>query len=213
MAETLAIIDYGSGNLRSVEKAVERAARETGAIMGVHVTDDARLIAEADRIILPGVGAFAACMDGLKSRPGVIEALEHAVLVRECPFLGICVGMQLLATTGHEFGEHRGLGWTNGAVRRIEEKDGRKVPHMGWNVVTASPGRNVPEILDGEAYYFLHSYHFVPENEMHGIAFTQYGEEVVAAVARDNICGVQFHPEKSQSAGIAFLSAFLQWSP
>ena len=213
MVQTAAIIDYGSGNLRSVAKAFERAARETGAAVSVRVTDDPETIAGSDRVILPGVGAFAACMDGLSARAGVIEALEHAALVEGRPFLGICVGMQLLADRGLEFGTHQGLSWIPGEVRAIEpDSADLSVPHMGWNIVTADAGPMV-EALDGASFYFAHSYHFAPENEMHAQGFTEHGQKLVAAVGRDNLFGVQFHPEKSQAAGLDLIAAFLGWDP
>lgn len=214
MAQVTAIIDYGSGNLRSVEKAFERSARETGMAVRVCVTDDPELIVKADRIVLPGVGAFAACMSGLADRPGVIEALEHAVLVRAQPFLGICVGMQLLATRGREFGDHAGLGWIAGQVEAIDGAAlGVTSPHMGWNNVRVENPHPANAIVDGTAYYFLHGFHFVPENSVDSLAVTHHGDELVAAVGRDNILGIQFHPEKSQAAGLALISQFLAWQP
>ena len=215
MAERIAIIDYGSGNLRSVEKSFERAAREAGAAAQMMVTDQAADIAEADRIVLPGVGAFAACKSGLIALPGVIEALEHAVLIEKKPFLGICVGMQLLATRGLEFGETAGLGWISGCVKRLELGDPfLRVPHMGWNEATSTTPHPVFDVLNGgRDVYFVHSYHFDVENEPDRIAVCQYGGPFTAAVARDNILGVQFHPEKSQAAGLALIRAFLKWTP
>ncbi|MEM8773260.1 MAG: imidazole glycerol phosphate synthase subunit HisH [Pseudomonadota bacterium] len=212
MAETLAIIDYGSGNLRSVEKAFERAARESGRAVRISVTDEPDRIAGADRIVLPGVGAFAACMNGLKARDGVIEAMEHAALAGARPFLGICVGMQLMAERGLEFGGHTGLGWIPGEVREIDFPD-VTLPHMGWNTVTATARRRLPQKIDGAAFYFAHSYHFAAENDQHVIALTHHGGPLVAGVRRDNLIGFQFHPEKSQSAGVALLSDFLAWEP
>lgn len=214
MAETIAIIDYGSGNLRSVEKAFERAARESGVAARFLVTDDADAIAAADRIVLPGVGAFGACMAGLSARDGVLEALEHGVLARGRPFLGICVGMQLLADCGLEFGEHEGLGWISGRIEAIEPGDSSlTTPHMGWNTVEARDRGPLASALNGHAFYFAHSYHFVPENAHHVQAVTHHGVELAAAVGRDNIFGLQCHPEKSQSAGLALLAAFLHWTP
>ncbi len=214
MAEKVAIIDYGSGNLRSVQKALQRAAREAGVAASVSVTADAETIAKADRIVLPGVGAFGAGMDGLRARAGVLEAMEHAVLAAGRPFLGVCVGMQLLADCGLEFGAHDGLGWIAGEVVALPEGDPAcRTPHMGWNKVRSEAPHRVLEKLAEEAFYFAHSYHFVPENDVHTIAVCDHGIGFVAAVARDNIFGVQFHPEKSQAAGLALLSNFLQWSP
>lgn len=210
----LAIIDYGSGNLRSVAKAFERAAADSGISRKIEVTDNPQRIAGADRIVLPGVGAFAACMKGLAERKGVLEALEHRVLREGRPFLGICVGMQLLADQGLEFGSRRGLGWIAGEVGPIAENGGqRRSPHMGWNSVTLRSGHSLLDGLDGEAFYFAHSYHFEAQNNKHLIGVTDYHGRLAAAVARDNIVGVQFHPEKSQRAGVALLSNFLTWDP
>jgi glutamine amidotransferase len=213
MAETLAIIDYGSGNLRSVEKAVERAARETGLARHVAVTDDPDEIARADRLILPGVGAFAACMSGLATRDGVLEALEHAVLVEGRPFLGICVGMQLLAGRGEEFGGCNGLGWIPGAVLALAQSSEFRTPHMGWNTVASASPHPVFADLDGEAFYFAHSFHFECENDAHIYGVTTHGHPFTSLIGRDNLLGAQFHPEKSQTAGLAFLGKFLGWSP
>ena len=213
MAETVAIIDYGSGNLRSAEKAVERAAREAGLARRVLVTGEADAIAGADRLILPGVGAFSACMAGLAGRDGVLEALEHAVLVEERPFLGVCVGMQLLARQGMEFGSCEGLGWIPGTVEPLDSSTEYRAPHMGWNRVTAVSRHPVFDALDGEAFYFAHSFQFVVENEACRLAVTEHGQTITALIGRDNLLGAQFHPEKSQRAGLAFLAAFLNWSP
>lgn len=213
MAETLAIIDYGSGNLRSVEKAVERAAREAGLARHVIVTDDPDVIAKADRLILPGVGAFAACMTGLAARDGVLEAIEHVALVEARPFLGVCVGMQLLANRGLEFGGSEGLGWIPGEVVPLPHSEQFRAPHMGWNTVEALGPHPLFDGLAGEVFYFAHSFHFVPENATHLYAVTHHGQRVAALIGRDNLAGAQFHPEKSQKAGLAFLRAFLEWSP
>jgi len=213
MAETLAIIDYGSGNLRSVEKAAIRAAQEAGLARHVSVTDDPDVIANADRLILPGVGAFAACMEGLAARDGVLEAVEHVALVEGRPFLGICVGMQLLANRGLEFGTTDGLGWIPGDVVPLAHSEEFRSPHMGWNRVDALAPHPVFDGLDGEVFYFAHSFYFAPENASHLIAVTNHGQEVAAVIGRDNLIGAQFHPEKSQAAGLAFLAAFLSWSP
>lgn len=213
----VAIIDYGSGNLRSAAKAIERAARESDSGANIRVTDDPRIIAAADRIVLPGVGAFADCRAGLLARPGVAEAMSEAVQRRGRPFLGICVGMQLLASRGIEFGTHEGLDWIAGEVRRIEPKDPAiKVPHMGWNTLTIERGHALlAGIPDGAHAYFVHSYHFVPApgQESCVIATTEYAGTVVAAVARRNVAGTQFHPEKSQATGLRLLANFLRWSP
>ncbi|MBL8834673.1 MAG: imidazole glycerol phosphate synthase subunit HisH [Alphaproteobacteria bacterium] len=213
----VAIIDYGSGNLRSAAKAIERAARESDAGATIRVTDDPRAIAAADRIVLPGVGAFADCRAGLLARPGVVEAMTEAVQRRGRPFLGICVGMQLLASRGIEFGTHEGLDWIAGEVRRIEPVDPAiKVPHMGWNTLAIERGHALlAGIAPGAHAYFVHSYHFVPApgQESCVIATTEYAGTVVAALARRNVAGTQFHPEKSQETGLRLLANFLRWSP
>ncbi|TNE58965.1 MAG: imidazole glycerol phosphate synthase subunit HisH [Sphingomonadales bacterium] len=209
MAEALALIDYGAGNLHSVHNALRAAGAEH-----VAVTADPDLVRGARRIVLPGVGSFKACAQGLRGIPGMIDALEECVLEKGVPFLGICVGMQLLAERGLEHGTTRGLGWIAGDVALIEPSDASiKVPHMGWNDVALLPhARNHPVLEEGEAY-FLHSYHFAA-NEGHDVAaMTDHGEGLVAAVSRDNILGVQFHPEKSQAYGISMLERFLDWNP
>ena len=215
-AQTIAIIDYGSGNLRSAARAFERVIAENELAASVKVTADPGIVAAADRIVLPGVGAFAACMEGLGALPGMVAALEEAVLGQKRPFLGICVGMQLLAETGFEYGASPGLGWVPGQVRRIMPQDpGLKVPHMGWNEVAPlapHPVLPVSGETDGHAY-FVHSYHFEPANVDDLLATTDYGGPIAAAVARDNIIGVQFHPEKSQGYGLALIRHFLDWSP
>ncbi|HWJ70229.1 MAG TPA: imidazole glycerol phosphate synthase subunit HisH [Sphingobium sp.] len=203
---TIALIDYGAGNLRSVHNALLAAGARDVAI-----TADADVVRRADRIILPGVGAFRACIEPLRAIPGMVEAMGEAVLAGGRPFLGICVGMQLLANAGEEFGRHAGLGWIAGTVRRIERADPAiKIPHMGWNDVT--PARPHGLVLPGEAY-FLHSYHFAADDPADIVATTDHGGPLVAAVGRDNILGVQFHPEKSQAYGIATLARFLEWRP
>jgi glutamine amidotransferase len=203
---TIALIDYGAGNLHSVHNALVKAGAQN-----VELADNADAVAKADRIVLPGVGAFRACRDGLYGLPGVVEAMTEAVETRGVPFLGICVGMQLLADTGEEFGTYDGLGWIGGTVRRIKRADPAvKVPHMGWNDV--QPTRPHALIEPGEAYY-LHSYHFEVAVAAHVLATTDHGGPVVSAVGRDTVIGVQFHPEKSQSYGLSFLSRFLEWRP
>ncbi|MEM9495755.1 MAG: imidazole glycerol phosphate synthase subunit HisH [Pseudomonadota bacterium] len=212
MTEKIAIIDYGSGNLRSVEKAFERAAQETGANALIVQTDDPAAIAGADRVVLPGVGAFGACAAGLKARKGVPEALQNAVLAKKRPFLGICVGMQLMAEHGEEYGRHEGLGWVGGAVRPLaDDRPDMRTPHMGWNRVSCAADHPVLEGLDGAEFYFAHSYHLVTDNDPERVATADYGGPVTAAVARDNLIGVQFHPEKSQKAGLALIGNFLKW--
>ncbi|MDJ0979757.1 MAG: imidazole glycerol phosphate synthase subunit HisH [Erythrobacter sp.] len=208
MPEIVALVDYGAGNLHSVHNAL----KAVGA--NVKVTADANVVRAADRIVLPGVGAFRACRDGLKKVPGMIEAMTERVSVGGAPFLGICVGMQLLADRGLEFGSHKGLGWIPGEVRRIEPSDPRiKVPHMGWNDVALLPHARFHEVIEAGEAYFLHSYHFLAENPADVAAMTDHGEGLVAAVARDNVLGVQFHPEKSQAYGLALLERFLAWRP
>jgi imidazole glycerol-phosphate synthase subunit HisH len=200
---TLALIDYGAGNLHSVENALRAAGCED-----VGITADPDALARADRIVLPGVGAFGACAAALRGVDGLVEALEQRVIGEGAPFLGICVGMQLMADTGEELGVHKGLGWVRGVVRRIEpETMDAKVPHMGWNDVVPAAGH--PLIAPGEAY-FLHSYAFEGSDV---IATTDHAGPVTAAIGRDNLLGVQFHPEKSQRYGLALLERFLSWRP
>ena len=203
---TIALIDYGAGNLHSVHNALRAAGAH-----GVVVTSDAEVVRRADRIVLPGVGAFRACIEPLRAIPGMIDAMHEAVFDVGRPFLGICVGMQLLAGAGEEFGRHEGLGWIRGTVRKIERDDPAiKIPHMGWNDVVAA--RAHPLIEPGEAY-FLHSYHFEAADPADVVATSDHGGPLVAAVGRDNILGVQFHPEKSQAYGLATLTRFLDWKP
>lgn len=206
MAEVLALVDYGAGNLHSVANAL----RAAGAA-NVTVTANAEVVRAADRVVLPGVGSFKACAEGLRAIPHMIDAMAERVLVGGAPFLGICVGMQLLASRGVEHGITAGLGWIGGEVRAIERTDPAiKVPHMGWNDVIARP--HAALIEPGEAY-FLHSYHFVPDDGHHALAMTDHGGGLVAAVGQGNIIGVQFHPEKSQAYGLALLARFLEWKP
>lgn len=216
MSELAAIIDYGSGNLRSVEKALQRTAAARGLSVTVAVTDEPSVVAGADRIVLPGVGAFAACADALAAVPGMISSLEHVVLAEKRPFLGICVGMQLMAEKGLEFGETPGLGWIPGHVRKLEPEDpSLRVPHTGWNTVRARARHPVLAALDRrpQDFYFVHSYRFVAENDSHVLGVADYGGRIAAIVGRDNMIGVQFHPEKSQTAGLALLGDFLEWRP
>ena len=202
---SLALIDYGAGNLHSVHNALKAAGAGD-----VHVTADPDVVAKADRIVLPGVGAFAHCMEALSAIDGMVAAMEQRVRVEGIPFLGICVGMQLLADAGVEHGTTRGLGWIGGTVRAIAPAVDLKIPHMGWNDVV--PTQGAPLIEAGEAY-FLHSYHFDATDDADVLATTDHGGRLVAAVGRDNIMGVQFHPEKSQAYGINFLKRFLEWMP
>ncbi len=209
MAEAIALIDYGAGNLQSVHNALKAAGAER-----VAVTDDPNIVLGARRIVLPGVGSFRTCMNGLAAIPGMIEALEKRVLEDGVPFLGICVGMQLMAERGLEHGVTRGLGWIEGQVEAIERTDPEiKIPHMGWNDVVPLPHRGGAQLIEEGEAYFLHSYHFAPDDPRHIAAMTDHGGGLVAAVARDNLIGVQFHPEKSQAYGLALLSRFLEWRP
>lgn len=207
---TVALIDYGSGNLRSAEKALLKAASTLSRAPDILVTADPDVVAKADRLVLPGVGAFAACMGLLKASDGLVEAITEAAQTRGAPFLGVCVGMQLLADSGLEFGVTPGLGWIPGQVRRLEPRDpAAKVPHMGWNTVRpASP------LFAGLGFaphmYFTHSFAFDPADPGDIAATCDHGGPFVAAVARDNVMGVQFHPEKSQGAGQRLLANFLE---
>jgi len=209
--QNVALIDYGSGNLRSAEKALVKAADGASQIV---VTCDPETVANADRIVLPGVGAFSACMTALSERPGLIEAMTEAVRTRGQPFLGICVGMQLMATRGLEFGETRGLDWIGGDVRRIESADPAiKIPHMGWNTLVNPHGPAPIAAIGDQPMYFTHSFAFYPDDETDVAAWVDHGGRFPAAVAKGNVAGVQFHPEKSQSAGLALLARFLEWRP
>jgi glutamine amidotransferase len=210
--QRIALINYGSGNLRSAEKALIRAADGTSEIV---VTDDPEVIALADRVVLPGVGAFAACMAALEARPGVVEAMTEAVHGKGAPFLGICVGMQLLASRGLEFGETPGLDWIAGDVRRLESRDPTiKIPHMGWNSLTEVAGHPIFTGLEnGQTVYFTHSFAFFPKDAADVAAYVDHGGRFPAAVARGNVAGVQFHPEKSQASGLSLLARFLEWRP
>ncbi|MEZ6029243.1 MAG: imidazole glycerol phosphate synthase subunit HisH [Hyphomonadaceae bacterium] len=211
----LAIIDYGSGNVRSVQRALEAAANHHEIRLDVILTDDPDRIRQSDRIVLPGVGHYADCAAGLAARKGVIPAMTEAIFRRGVPFLGICVGMQLMADVGREDVETRGLGWIPGAVERITPSDpALPVPHMGWNVLTDIRSHPVLSGLGPEPHvYFVHSYAMKPEIHDHIAARCDYGGKFVAAVARDNLFGAQFHPEKSQKAGQQLLANFLRWKP
>ena len=212
----VAIIDYGSGNLRSAAKAIERAAAESRVAARVMVTAQAEAVAAADRIVLPGVGAFAECMRGLAGLPGMIDTLEEAVIRRARPFLGICVGMQLMATTGREHGDHPGLGWIAGEVVALQPANGTlKVPHMGWNnLAINAPGHPLLAGLPSDAHvYFVHGYHLRPDAPRQVLATADYGGAIAAMVGRDNLVGTQFHPEKSQAVGLNLLGNFLRWRP
>ena len=207
-----ALIDYDSGNLHSALKAFERMAAETGAGRVV-VTAEPEVVAQADRIVLPGDGAFAACRAALAAVPGLTEAIGEAVTLRGRPFLGICVGMQMLATTGHEYGETAGLGWIAGDVRRIAAP-GLKVPHMGWNDLVIDRAHSVTEgIGTGDHAYFVHSYAMEVADRADLVAHADYGGPVTAIVARGTVVGTQFHPEKSQRTGLRLIANFLRWRP
>ena len=215
--QRVAIIDYGSGNLHSAHKAFERAARDATLNAEIIVTSDPNVVSRADRIVLPGVGAYADCRAGLDGLPGMVAALDQAVNVQARPVLGICVGMHLLATRGLEFGETPGLNWICGDVRAfVPEDPGLKIPHMGWNTLTVhQPHALLAGIETGPTglhAYFVHSFHFTcaPANL---VATADYGGAITAMVARDNIAGTQFHPEKSQALGLRLITNFLQWRP
>ena len=207
---TVAIIDYGSGNLHSAAKAFERQASEK-----VLVTASPEEILGADRIVLPGVGAFDDCKKGLAAVDGLIDALEYAVIKKAKPFLGICVGMQLMATTGLEHGKHDGFGWISGTVRPICLADKTlKIPHMGWNeLLLRTPHPVLKNLPPDPDVYFVHSFHFQPDDITDLIAVTEYSGNVTAAVGRENMIGTQFHPEKSQRIGLRVISNFLKWRP
>jgi len=215
---TVAIVDYGSGNLRSAAKALERAAMTVGCREVITVTADPAVVAKASRVVLPGVGAFGACRQGLAELDGMVEALEETALKRAQPFLGICVGMQLMADCGREHGVHQGLGWISGEVLPLApaaESAALKVPHMGWNDVT--PRQPVHPLFEGlpkaPHFYFVHGYYFRLEISDQMLASVDYGGSFAAAVGRDNLAGTQFHPEKSQAAGQTLLGNFLRWTP
>lgn len=217
MSERVVVIDYGSGNLRSVEKALLRAVGDAGLSSQVLVTSDPEVVLAADRIVLPGVGAFADCMRGLAAIDGMGRALQEVALRRGKPFLGICVGMQLMADAGHEHGSCAGLGWIAGEIVRLSpSQPALKVPHMGWNEVTvcsAHPVLGHMMTVPSAHAYFVHSFHFACRDSVNVLAITDYGGSVTAAVGRDNLIGTQFHPEKSQIAGLKLLENFMRWRP
>jgi glutamine amidotransferase len=214
----VAIIDYGSGNLHSAAKAFERAAREQGSPLEVKVTAEPEAVRTAERIVLPGVGAFADCRQGLLNIPGMTEVLEEGVRRRGKPFLGICVGLQLMAERGLEHGLTPGLGWIEGEVRAIAPSDpSLKIPHMGWNTLELQRKHalleGIPTGESGLNAYFVHSYHLVPSSADTLVATTDYGGPITAFVAKENMAGSQFHPEKSQKLGLALIANFLKWRP
>jgi len=214
----VAIIDYGSGNLRSATKAFERAAREAGIAAEIELTADAGRVRTADRIVLPGVGAYADCRAGLDAVPGMVEAIDEVAIARGRPFLGICVGMQLMATRGLEKTVTRGFGWIEGDVVLMQPADAAlKIPQIGWNTIDLTRDHplfdGIPTGLEGLHAYFVHSYQLAAAQAERVLAVTDYGGPVTAAVARDNLAGTQFHPEKSQALGLALIANFLKWRP
>lgn len=214
----IAIIDYGSGNLRSAAKAFERAAREADLAAHVLVTSEADELRSADRIVLPGVGAYGDCAAGLAALPGMIEILNEEVRAKAKPFLGICVGMQLMSERGLEHGVHRGLGWIAGDVVMMTPADPTlKIPHMGWNTLNVTRPHSllngIPTGDKGLHAYFVHSYYLAARDAQDAIAFTDYGGPLTAIVGKDNMVGTQFHPEKSQTLGLALIGNFLKWRP
>jgi glutamine amidotransferase len=217
MTQTVTIIDYGSGNLRSAANAFERVVHESGADTQVLVTADPETVRNADRIVLPGVGAFADCRAGLEAVAGMVDVLEERVIGGGAPFLGVCVGMQLMATEGREKAVTSGLGWIPGAVVRIEPKGDLKVPHMGWNTLSFMRRHplldGIPDGPDGLHAYFVHSYHLATDAPETLVATSDYGQAVTAIVGRDNLFGTQFHPEKSQTLGLRLIGNFLRWKP
>jgi len=214
----VAIIDYGSGNLRSAVKAFERAAYETGSDAEIILTSKVTEVEQADRIVLPGVGAFADCRSGIDKIEGMWATVDRAVSFSGKPFLGICVGMQLMAERGHEHHLTSGFGWIKGDVKAIEpDNETLKIPHMGWNTLSANKKHPVLENIilgdEGLHAYFVHSYHLVPKHNEDVLATSDYGGTIFAAVAKDNMVGTQFHPEKSQELGLRLIGNFLSWSP
>lgn len=213
----VAIVDYGSGNLHSAAKAFERAARDSGIAADIRVSADPDFVRKGDRIVLPGVGAFADCRRGLDDVPGMVAALDETVIHGGRPFLGICVGMQLMATRGLEHVTTPGLGWIEGDVVAIKPADPHlKIPHMGWNTLDARPHKLLDGLVTGPAglhAYFVHSYQLVARHAADVIATTDYGSPLTAMVGRDNLAGTQFHPEKSQRLGLGLIANFLRWSP
>jgi len=215
---SVAIVDYGSGNLHSAAKAFERASRDIGAAEPIVVTSDPDRVARADRVVLPGVGAFADCRRGLDAIPGMVEALNENVLQRGRPFFGICVGMQLMAERGREYQVTPGLGWIAGEVDRIAPSDPNlKIPHMGWNTLNMLKPHpllaDIPLGPDGLHAYFVHSFELKPAQRADLVAQADYGGPLTAIVGRDNMVGTQFHPEKSQRLGLALIANFLRWTP
>ena len=205
------IIDYGAGNVESVLNALIFVKNNEKFLVSNKPSD----IRAANHIILPGVGAFGDCMDGLKSVEGLLPEIRKQVLVEKKPFLGICVGMQVLASIGYENGEYQGLGFINGKVEKITAQEGLKIPHMGWNEIMLKPNKHqaLKDVKNGEHFYFANSYHFICQNENNVLAQVEYGSKLNAIVAKENILGIQFHPEKSGEAGLLILKNFLNWRP
>jgi len=215
---SVAIVDYGSGNLHSAANAFERAARESGHDAAILVTRDPEVVRRAERVVLPGVGAFADCRRGLDAVPGMVEALRETVRVKGRPFLGICIGMQLMADRGREYEVTDGLGWIAGEVDRITPRDpGLKIPHMGWNTLDQTKEHplleGIPVGPQGLHAYFVHSYHLKVADRSNLVAEANYGGPVTAIVARETVVGTQFHPEKSQRLGLRLIANFLSWTP
>jgi len=211
---SIAVVDYDCGNIHSATKAIELAMSGSNVKGSVSLTKDPEEIIKSDKIVLPGVGAFESCIKKLTSIDGLKEALDEAVLVKAKPILGICIGLQLMATSGFEGGKHSGLNWIEGDVIPLEPKDKKlKIPHMGWNNIDAKKHHPVFNGIKGSDYYFVHSYKFSPLDKETIISSTYYGEEIVSSLGKDNILGTQFHPEKSQEAGVSLLKNFIEWSP
>jgi len=205
------IIDYGAGNVESVLNALSFVKNNEKFLVSNKPSD----IRAANHLILPGVGAFGDCMDGLKSVEGLLPEIRKQVLVEKKPFLGICVGMQVLSSIGYENGEHQGLGFINGKVEKITAQEGLKIPHMGWNEIMLKPTKHpaLKDVKNSEHFYFANSYHFICQNENNVLAQVEYGSKLNAIVAKENILGIQFHPEKSGEAGLLILKNFLNWRP
>lgn len=209
---TTVLVDYDSGNLHSAQKAFERMALETNA-GAVIVSSDADVVARADRIVLPGDGAFPHCRNELFGRTALAEAISEAVTTRAVPFMGICVGMQMLATTGHEYAPTAGFDWISGDIRPINAP-GQKIPHMGWNdLIIDTPHPVLDGIKSGDHAYFVHSYAMHVSDPAHRLAHVDYAGDITAIIGRDNIIGMQFHPEKSQDSGLHMIGNFLRWTP
>ena len=212
----VSIVDYGSGNLRSAAKAFERAISEAGYKMSVSITSDPKRVATSDRVVLPGVGAFADCMRGLEAIPDMSNVLKKVVCDAGRPFFGICVGMQLMAKLGRENGNNQGLGWLDAQVNALAPTEKKlKIPHMGWNELSFSKPRHpvLANVQPKAHVYFVHSYHILCRSKTDVLAHTIYGEQIAAAVGRDNMFGTQFHPEKSQKVGLQIIMDFLSWCP